>query len=185
MALHSKGNFIINNDLEVSPKSLLCRYDSLASSNSGRTLDGVMHIYWVFNKIRKLEIQLAPASADYLALIFSRVQGQEYNITYWDILENQEKTIHVYTSNSEVDCYSGVVRNGLYQGAKFHAIEIAGENNAYYIVSPVITSVGDLEINNNSLTTSFTRVGDNLVVEESAPGVTYSIVGEDLMRYEE
>lgn len=45
MNLTHKGNFIINNELEVAPKSLMCNFESLASDNSGRTLDGVMHIY--------------------------------------------------------------------------------------------------------------------------------------------
>ena len=82
MNLQHKGEVIINDSFRFSPKSLSFDYDSLASENSGRTLDGVMHIYWVFNKIRKLEITLAPTTADKIAEIFSRVQGQEYDITY-------------------------------------------------------------------------------------------------------
>lgn len=82
MNLNYKGNVIINNEYQFAPKDLVLNYESLASDNSGRTLDGVIHIYWVFNKIRKLEITLAPTTADKIAEIFSRVQGQEYDITY-------------------------------------------------------------------------------------------------------
>lgn len=133
MNLSNQGNIIINNELEISPAldGLHIGYESLASDNSGRTLDGVMHIYWVYNRIRKIEIKLPPMTAARAASILSRVQGKIYNLTYWDLIENAQKTITVYTSNSAADCYSGYVRNGLYQGIQFNAIEIAGENDNY------------------------------------------------------
>jgi hypothetical protein len=52
------------------------------------------------------------------------VQGQEYYITYQDPTTNRERRVKVYTSNSSTDIYSGVVRNGLYQGFTFNAIEL-------------------------------------------------------------
>lgn len=188
MNLSNKGNFIINNELEVSPKSLVLNFESLASENSGRTLDGVMHIYWVFNRIRKLEIELPPTTPDVIAQIFSRVQGQEYYITYFDVLEDQEKTIHVYTSNSSADCYNGIVRNGLWKGAKFNAIEIAGElnfNPTREGVTPSITRGGDLVINTVGVSTTFSRSGDDLYFDDAPEGVTYAIVDKDLWQYEE
>lgn len=187
MNLSNKGNFIINNELEISPKSLLCNFESLASDNSGRTLDGVMHIYWVFNKIRKLEIELAPTTADVLSRIFSRVQGQEYDITYWDVLENAQKTIHVYTSNSSVDCYNGVIRNGLYRGAKFNAIEIAGELsvNTRMGVTPTISRNGSLVISTLGVSTEFERNGNDLFYDDAPEGVSYEIIDKDLWQNEE
>lgn len=127
MALRNKGDFIINNTYTFTPKSLKPSFDSLAAANSGRTDDGTMHIYWVLRRIRKLEIEMPPCTSAEAAAILDLVQGREYTITYWDILENDEKTITVYTSNSSADCYSGVIRNGLWQGLTFNAIEIAGE----------------------------------------------------------
>ena len=187
MNLTHKGNVIINDELEFAPKSLLCNFESLASDNSGRTLDGVMHIYWVFNKIRKLEIELAPTTADVLSRIFSRVQGQEYDITYWDVLENAQKTIRVYTSNGSVDCYNGIIRNGLYRGAKFNAIEIAGELsvNTRRGVTPTITSTGGLTITTIGVSTEFARSGNDLVYDDAPEGVSYEIVDKDLIQYEE
>lgn len=184
MNLSNKGNIIINDELEVSPKSLLCNFESLASDNSGRTLDGVMHIYWVFNKIRKLEIELAPSTADVLAQVFSRVQGQEYYITYWDVLENAQKKIRVYTSNSSVDCYNGIVRNGLYRGAKFNAIEIAGELDYTVVRNTPVISNNNLVIQNVRPTTTFTRQDNDLLVEEENTSITYAIVAQDLIQYE-
>ena len=186
MNLTHKGNIIINDSLEIAPKSLLCNFESLASENSGRTLDGVMHIYWVFNRIRKLEIELAPTTADVLATIFSRVQGQEYDITYWDVLENAQKTIRVYTSNSSVDCYNGIIRNGLYKGAKFNAIEIAGELiNQTRGVTPTIAASGNLEITTIGVRTEFTRSGNDLYYDDAPEGVSYEIIDKDLWQNEE
>lgn len=186
MSLDYKGNVIINNEYQFAPKNLTLNFESLASDNSGRTLDGVFHVYWVFNKIRKLEIELAPTTPDKIAEVFSRVQGQEYDITYWDLIENNEKTIHCYTSNSHADCYSGRVRNGLYQGAKFNAIEIAGENDTTDImVEPYISTTGILTITLKNTDDSFERVGDDLIAEQNTAGVSYSISEGDLIRNEE
>lgn len=181
MNLSNKGNIILNDQVEFSPKSMKIDYDSLASENSGRTLDGVMHIYWIFNRIRKVEIELKPATADYVAQILSMVQGQQYDLKYWDVLENKQMTIHVYTSNSSADIYSGVVRNGLYQGVKFNAIEIAGEIN--YKITPIFTR-GELVIVVENSSVTFDRDGVDLIVRNNEPGVTYALINGELWRYE-
>ena len=129
MALRNKGCFKINGSYEYAAKSLKVDYESLVSDDSGRTADGVMHVYWVMRRVHKIEIELPPtANRTVLSQLFSLVQGQEYNLTYWDPLENAEKTIRVYTSNSSAEMYSGVLYNGLWQGVKFNAIELAGES---------------------------------------------------------
>lgn len=127
MALSNKGCFMING-VEYVAKSLTTNYESLVSEESGRTLDGVMHVYWVKRRVRKISIELPPTAdrADIAALLYS-VQGQEYDLTYWDAINNTETTIRVYTSNSKSDFYSGVLYNGVYQGITFNAIELAGE----------------------------------------------------------
>lgn len=128
MALYDKGKFKINGQ-EFDAKSIKVNYESLSSDDSGRTADGVMHIYWIYRKVRKVEIELRPtADRSSLARILALVQGQEYNLTYWDPLENAEKTIKAYTSNSSADMYNGVLYGGMWQGVSFNAIELAGEN---------------------------------------------------------
>lgn len=123
MALTNKGNFIING-IEFKPKNLKINYESLQASDTGRTDDGILHINWVRRRIHKLEITMPPITASEVSRLLLLVQGKEYNITFFDIVENQEKTIYAYTSNSSADCYSGVVRNGFYQGVAFNAIEV-------------------------------------------------------------
>lgn len=123
MALRAKGNFKIGTH-EWSPKSLKVTYDSLATEKSGRSDDGVMHITWVRTHIIKLEITMPPMSFADAATLLGAVQGKKYSITYRDPRTNSEKTTDVYTSNTDGECYSGVVHNGLLEGITFSAIEI-------------------------------------------------------------
>ena len=127
MALTSKGHFKVNGT-EYLAKSIKVDLESLASEDSGRTDDGVMHINWVLKKIRKVEIQVAPSTTANIAPLLSAVQGQTYSLTYFDPLANAEKTITAYTSTSSSELYSGVLYNGLWQGTSFNAIELGGEN---------------------------------------------------------
>ena len=127
MALTSKGHFKVNGT-EYLAKSIKVDLESLASEDSGRTDDGVMHINWVLKKIRKVQIELPPSTADVFAPLLAAVQGQTYSLTYFDPLANAEKTITAYTSTSSSELYSGVLYNGLWQGTQFNAIEVGGEN---------------------------------------------------------
>ena len=127
MALISQGHFQINGDKQFAAKSLRVGFESLAGEDSGRTDDGVMRINWVFRRIRKVEIEMPPMTSAKVAELLGLVQGQEYRLTYYDPLDNVERTIEVYTSNSKSELYSGIVVNGLWQGVSFNAIELAGE----------------------------------------------------------
>lgn len=123
MALTGKGNFKIGST-EYKPKSLKITYDSLAKANSGRSDDGTMNISWVRQNIRKLEIEMPPMKPAQLSTLLSAVSGKKYNMTFHDIRTNAEVTVEMYTSNSDSECYSGVLYSGLYQGVKFSAIEV-------------------------------------------------------------
>ena len=125
--LLTKGHFMVDNQ-QFEAKNIKVNFESLATADSGRTDDGVMHITWVFNRIRKVEIELPPCTSQESAQVLSRVQGKIYNLVYFDPLDNDERLITVYTSNSAADMYSGIIRNGLWQGITFSAIEVAGEN---------------------------------------------------------
>ena len=127
MALTSKGHFKVNGT-EYVAKSIKVDLDSLASEDSGRTDDGVMRINWVLKKIRKVQIELPPSIADDFAPLLRAVQGQIYSLTYFDPMDNAEKTITAYTSKGSSSLYSGVLYNGLWQGTQFNAIEVGGEN---------------------------------------------------------
>lgn len=123
MALSSKGNFKIGST-EYSPKSLKITYDSLATANSGRSDNGTMVINWVRTNIRKVEIEMPPMKLSELSDLLSAVSGKKYNMTFRDIRTNSEVTVQMYTSNTQGDCYSGVLHGGLYHGVQFSAIEV-------------------------------------------------------------
>lgn len=123
MALSGKGNFIVGST-EYSPKSLKLTYDSLATSKSGRSDNGTMNITWVRKNIRKIEIEMPPMSATDLTALLTAVSGQIYYMTFYDLRAGAEATVRVYTSNTQGECYSGVLHNGLYQGVQFSAIEV-------------------------------------------------------------
>ena len=123
MALSSKGCFKIGST-EYKPKSLKVTYDSLATANSGRSDDGTMHITWVRENIRKIEIEMPPMTMSALSALLTAVSGQTYTITIHDPKSNAETQVSVYTSNTEGECYSGVLHGGLYQGVQFSAIEV-------------------------------------------------------------
>lgn len=128
----SAGSVTDSNSIRFSPfqnGGLTIDYDSLATEDSGRSVDGMMHISWILTRARKVEIQLPPCTSAYASKVLKRVMGKKYYITYWDLITNEEKTIYVYTSNGKGSLYSGVVRNGLYQGITFNAIEIMGETS--------------------------------------------------------
>lgn len=119
----NKSNFLIGDKL-FSAKNIKPSFDSLASDDSGRTDDGVMHIFWIKQNLRKWEIELPPCDSETCAQLLQLVQGKDYQITIFDILTNSTITTHVYTSSSTGDCYSGVLYGGLYKGVTFNAMEI-------------------------------------------------------------
>ena len=127
MALTSKGHFQVNGK-EYVAKSIKVDLESLASEDSGRTDNGVMHINWILKKIRKVQIELPPSTPDVFAPLLNAVQGQIYLLTYFDPMDNSEKTINAYTSTSSSELYSGILYNGLWQGIQFNAIQVGGEN---------------------------------------------------------
>ena len=127
MALTNKGNFKIN-DVEFAAQDIKVDYDSLISDDSGKTDDGVVHIYWVFRKTREVTISLPPSTGAEVSNLLSKVQGQIYNLTYFDPLENEERTLQCFTTKSSVSMYSGVLLNGMWNGVQIKATEVGGDN---------------------------------------------------------
>lgn len=127
MAL-TPGQFTIG-DQTFYAKSLKVNYESLVSDDSGRTADGTMSITWVYRSLPKIEIEMPPMSAVQVSNLLELVQGQVYNITYYDPIDLGSKTVEVYTSNSKTDVYSGIMNNktGLWQGVSFSAIAMRGD----------------------------------------------------------
>lgn len=128
MALSNKGCFKIddgtNSVMEFKPKNIKVTYDSLATANSGRSDNGTMVINWVRKNIRKVEVEMPPIKAAAVHRLLIRVSGKKYDMTFYDPRTGEEVTVQMYTSNSNGECYSGVLYDGLYQGVQFSAIEV-------------------------------------------------------------
>ena len=128
MALTNKQTFKIGSQV-FAPQTYRMGFESLTDENSGRTADGVMHINWVKQRVRKFEFVMAPMNSTQLTTLLSLVHGKTYSLTYWDALTGAERTDTFYTSKSSADCYSGTYDNysGLWTGVTFNAIQISGE----------------------------------------------------------
>lgn len=115
------------NGNEYKAQAINISYDSLMSQDSGKTDDGVSHIAYILSKIRVVNITLPPTTGDVISSVLQQVQGKTYTLTYFDVLENAEKTIECYTGTSAAEFYNGVILNGLWRGVAFTATELGGE----------------------------------------------------------
>ena len=124
MAL-TKGKIKINN-IEYDVKSCKVEIAGLEADDSGRTDDGVYHYNYIYNRGRKITIQLVPTTQETVAALLNAVSGKTYNLTYYDPIAG-EKTIQAHTKSTSGSLYSGVLLNGLWSGVSFKAEQIGGE----------------------------------------------------------
>ena len=124
MAL-TKGKIKINN-IEYDVKSCKVDIAGLEADDSGRTDDGVYHYNYIYNRGRKITIQLVPTTQQTVAALLNAVAGKTYNLTYYDPIAG-EKTIQAHTKSTSGSLYSGVLLNGLWSGVSFKAEQIGGE----------------------------------------------------------
>ena len=83
------------------------------------------------DRTRKLNIELKPDTPENISTIFNKVQGKIYFLTFFDPWTCAEMTRRMYTSNSDVEWYNGVLMSskGILQTARFSSIEMGGEIN--------------------------------------------------------
>ena len=124
--IDNRNSFAVNG-VRFPAQKIRNNWESLATEDSGRTLDGVMHIYWVFEKINKVEITLPPCNGETVQRLIDAVQGRIYTLTWFDPGTNSVRSMQCYTSNSHADMYSGIIRNGLWEKVTFNAIQIQGD----------------------------------------------------------
>ena len=124
MAL-TKGKIKINN-IEYDVKSCKVEIAGLEADDSGRTDDGVYHYNYIYNRGRKITIQLVPTTQQTVSALLNAVAGKTYNLTYYDPIAG-EKTIQAHTKSTSGSLYSGVLLNGLWSGVSFKAEQIGGE----------------------------------------------------------
>lgn len=126
--MYSKMSTIykINGESIISPEAANVTKDSLADENSGRTVDGAMHIYWILTDISSVQLKFPPLTTAEVSHLLSMTQGKEYSLTYLDPIKGIT-TSRFYTSKSSSNLQSGVLYGGLWTGVSFNAIEMMGE----------------------------------------------------------
>lgn len=99
-------------------------HTNVASSGSGRTEDGVMHINWVRRDVRKVNLVYTAISGDEKDEMLALMQGQEFTFTYWD---NGAKSFDGYCGECSYEAYSSVHyadEGGVYTNFSINVIEL-------------------------------------------------------------
>lgn len=104
------------------PTSAAPSWEDVHSPNSGRTLDGEMHIEIVTRK-RKVALKWDVLTQEEMVSLQKLLQGTYYTLTYVDPLYGLH-TIKCYVSGSQQDLYSAMLYNGLWRNISFNAIEV-------------------------------------------------------------
>ena len=115
------------NEYPFYPADFKISYDSLAGPQSGRSIDGEMHIDWILRKVTKLEITLPPHKYDdpTFSYIAQAIQGQIVTVDFFDYLSQTYRTdVEMYCSQVS----AGYSYKGLVNEVSFELIEMEGEN---------------------------------------------------------
>ena len=98
-------------------------HTNVASSDSGRTEDGRMHINWVRRDVRKVNLLYNAISGDEKDFMVNLMQGKDFKFRYWD---NGPKEFDGYCGESNYEAYSSVHRSnegGIYKNFSINVIE--------------------------------------------------------------
>lgn len=124
------GNITISrtgvSPVTFAPADYKITFDSLAGPDSGRSIDGTMHINWILKKTTKLEVTLPPHKyndPDW-AKILAIVQGQDaLQVTFYDYMSHTTVPHTMYCSQSN----AGYYYKGLVNDVSFELMEMKGE----------------------------------------------------------
>lgn len=104
--------------------NLKIEHTNVASADSGRTEDGVMHINWVRRDVKKVNLMYSAISGNEKDEMLNLMQGQEFTFYYWD---NGVKSFDGYTGECNYEAYSSVHRaeeGGIYTNFSINVIEL-------------------------------------------------------------
>lgn len=119
------------------PADYKIEFSSLSGSDSGRAISGQMHVSWILRKVTKLEVTLPAHKVNdsrYYRL-FSLIQGQVVNVTYYDYIKKARTTKSMYCSETS----AGYSYCGIVEGATFELIDMNGEATVTHISSTQYT----------------------------------------------
>lgn len=99
-------------------------HNSLQSSDSGRTEDGMMHIDWVRTDIKTISLTWPELTGTQVAFLLGLIQGKEITLTYQD---NGTQTMDCYCSKTSYSLHSTELdssEGGYYKDFKADFIEM-------------------------------------------------------------
>ena len=87
----------------VPAPNLNIEHTNVASADSGRTEDGVMHINWVRRDVKKVNLLYNAISGNEKEYMINLMQGKEFWFRYLDVTV---KEIYAYTGENKYQYYS-------------------------------------------------------------------------------
>ena len=125
----------------VPAPNITIEHTNVASADSGRTEDGMMHIQWVRRDVRKVNLTYSAISGYEKAVMEALMQGKEFYFRYLDphtssvtysggaysFTASTVESFYGYTGESKYQEYSSVHRpneGGIYTNFTINVIEI-------------------------------------------------------------
>jgi hypothetical protein len=107
----------------VPAPNIKIEHTNVASADSGRTEDGVMHITWVRRDVKKVNLVYNAISGNEKETMEALMQGKEFYFRYWDA---GVKEFYGYCGESNYQVYSSVHyanEGGIYTNFSINVIE--------------------------------------------------------------
>lgn len=121
--LDTYGEWMVNDKHLYTPSAgVRVDHTNVASSNTGRTEDGVTHIEWVRRDIRKVYITYSAMSAHELDYMLNLMQGKEFKFTFKD--RGNVCTMNGYTGECTYTFYTDSKAEGIYTDVSINVIEL-------------------------------------------------------------
>ena len=109
-----KGDWILNGSIAIPTpaQSTKISYNNVVASDTKKTEDGVTHIVWLRRKVVKINLVFPRMSIADAQLILTNMQGQEYSLTYPDVIFGST-TIQAYSGESSYELVDNSVVDNL------------------------------------------------------------------------
>lgn len=124
--LDTNGRWMVDSsEIYIPAPDIQIQHTNVASSDSGRTEDGVMHIDWVRRDVVKVNLKYNAITGDEVKYMLNLMQGKEFQFKYYDF--GEIKTISAYCGECSYTKYNDALytsEGGLYTDFSINVIEM-------------------------------------------------------------
>jgi len=113
----------VNDTVIKTPAEITWSLFDVSSPNSGRTLDGVMHIDRVAQKV-KLSCKWAAMPAEEASILLKNVNDVNFYLTYFDLKENGMRTALFYVGDRTANFKWILTDSKMVKDVSFDFIEV-------------------------------------------------------------